>query len=160
MSSSMYGVTIWDAQVQGVPRPQGSKAVGVSSKSGRAHIYDVNSAALRTWREQVAKEVAEHRPTRVKRPGAVAVKLLFYMPRKGPRALPTHHPDLDKLVRAVLDALTGVAFEDDSQVISLQAEEVFTMGDPYLTGARIRVARVTDPDAFSASAGQRLFGDS
>jgi len=34
-------------------------------------------------------------------------------------------PDLDKLVRAVLDALTDVCYEDDSQVIRLRASKVW-----------------------------------
>jgi crossover junction endodeoxyribonuclease RusA len=33
--------------------------------------------------------------------------------------VPASRPDIDKLARAVLDALTGVAFRDDSQVAKL-----------------------------------------
>lgn len=36
---------------------------------------------------------------------------------------PTMRPDVDKLVRAVLDALTGVAYSDDSQVVQLVAQK-------------------------------------
>jgi len=32
-------------------------------------------------------------------------------------------PDLDKLVRAVFDALTNVVFKDDSQVVSVFASK-------------------------------------
>lgn len=35
----------------------------------------------------------------------------------------TVKPDLDKLCRTVLDALTGVAYKDDSQVIGIIANE-------------------------------------
>jgi Holliday junction resolvase len=34
-------------------------------------------------------------------------------------------PDLDKLVRSVLDALTGTCYRDDSQVIMLTAEKMW-----------------------------------
>ena len=34
-------------------------------------------------------------------------------------------PDLDKLVRGVLDALTGVCYRDDSQVVTLTAQKVW-----------------------------------
>ena len=34
-------------------------------------------------------------------------------------------PDLDKLVRAVLDALTGVCYKDDSQVVYIETEKVW-----------------------------------
>ena len=33
-------------------------------------------------------------------------------------------PDLDKLARAVLDALTGIAYVDDKQVVALDARRV------------------------------------
>jgi Holliday junction resolvase RusA-like endonuclease len=38
---------------------------------------------------------------------------------------PTAPPDIDKLARAVLDALTGIVYDDDSQVIELQATKRF-----------------------------------
>lgn len=34
---------------------------------------------------------------------------------------PASRPDLDKLVRAILDAMTGLAFQDDGQVVALNA---------------------------------------
>jgi hypothetical protein len=40
----------------------------------------------------------------------------------------TTKPDIDKLTRALHDALTGIAFEDDSQIIESKSCEVF--GDP------------------------------
>ncbi|GFG83373.1 hypothetical protein MALGJ_00490 [Mycolicibacter algericus] len=56
--------------------------------------------------------------------GAIDVTLNFVLPR--PKSTPktrtpaaTKRPDLDKLERACLDALTNVVFGDDSQVISL-----------------------------------------
>ena len=38
----------------------------------------------------------------------------------------TGKPDLDKLVRSVMDALTGYAFVDDSQVIEVEASKRFS----------------------------------
>jgi len=42
-------------------------------------------------------------------------------------AAPRHvgKPDIDKLCRAVLDALTGIAYADDSQVVALDASKVY-----------------------------------
>jgi Holliday junction resolvase RusA-like endonuclease len=40
-------------------------------------------------------------------------------------ALQTHVPDIDKLARAVLDALTGIVYEDDAQVASLVATKIY-----------------------------------
>ena len=37
----------------------------------------------------------------------------------------TKKPDLDNLVKAVLDALNGVAFEDDSRICSISAVKLY-----------------------------------
>ena len=41
------------------------------------------------------------------------------------RAVPCVRPDLDKLDRALLDALTGVAYHDDGQVVALSSRKVY-----------------------------------
>ena len=57
----------------------------------------------------------------------IHVGIAFTMPRpkSTPKTRPTppatKKPDLDKLVRAILDAGSGVAWRDDSQVISITA---------------------------------------
>jgi Holliday junction resolvase RusA-like endonuclease len=38
---------------------------------------------------------------------------------------PAHAPDIDKLLRAVMDALTGIAYADDSQVIEVMVSKVY-----------------------------------
>jgi Holliday junction resolvase RusA-like endonuclease len=55
------------------------------------------------------------------------VTLLFVMPRPKTvkRAEPSVAPDLDKLVRAALDALTSVAYEDDGQVTEIHAIKIY-----------------------------------
>jgi Holliday junction resolvase RusA-like endonuclease len=40
-------------------------------------------------------------------------------------AYPTKKPDLDKLNRAVGDALTGIIYKDDSQVVKLESSKVY-----------------------------------
>lgn len=44
--------------------------------------------------------------------------------RKGAPMTPGR-PDIDKLLRGLLDALTGVAFRDDSQVSDIDARKVY-----------------------------------
>ncbi len=39
---------------------------------------------------------------------------------------PTKKPDLDNIVKAVLDALNGIAFYDDSQIVRLQVEKYYS----------------------------------
>ena len=57
------------------------------------------------------------------------------------RVWPECRPDLNKLSRACLDALTGIVWRDDSQVVRLEAEKEY--GVP---GVVIWVERVTDGD--------------
>jgi crossover junction endodeoxyribonuclease RusA len=46
------------------------------------------------------------------------------MPKK--RQLNTKRPDLDKLIRAVLDGITNVLIPDDAQVISITANKSYS----------------------------------
>jgi len=69
-------------------------------------------------------------------PAGVVVRLDFVLDK--PRTVkkrphPTVKPDLDKLIRLVLDALTGVAFQDDAQVCRVEAQKRYTtLKDPYV----------------------------
>jgi crossover junction endodeoxyribonuclease RusA len=47
--------------------------------------------------------------------------------REGYSEYHVQRPDVDKLSRAILDALTGIAYQDDSQVVTLAATK--TWGD-------------------------------
>ena len=70
--------------------------------------------------------------------GPVCLSLVFVMPRpKGkiwkrkpmPRYLHTSTPDADNLAKAVMDALNGIAYKDDSQVCQLRVEKWVAGGD-------------------------------
>jgi Holliday junction resolvase RusA-like endonuclease len=52
---------------------------------------------------------------------------------------PVGRPDLDNLVKAVLDALRGIAWGDDTQVVSLRARKTWAEPSP---GAVIVVREV------------------
>ncbi len=49
--------------------------------------------------------------------------------------------DIDKLARAVLDALTGVAYKDDSQVTCLSASKFYLEPVNATEGVRITISR-------------------
>jgi len=61
--------------------------------------------------------------------GPVCISLTFYLPRpkSAPRRVvhPATRPDLSKLVRSVEDALTGIVYRDDAQIMSLTAIKAF-----------------------------------
>jgi Holliday junction resolvase RusA-like endonuclease len=53
--------------------------------------------------------------------------------------VPVTKPDVDKMVRVVLDALTGIAFMDDSQVVELRALKKYADDNPHPPGATCQV---------------------
>lgn len=122
--------------VPGVPVPQGSKSL--SMKGGRAVMFDHNSAALKSWRNIVHFTGVSYRNNRCPVYTNVKMTLIFYMgerPKthytktgkqsKQYREYPNVKPDIDKLIRSILDALTGVFYRDDSQVIQINASKLY-----------------------------------
>lgn len=112
--------------IPGTPVPQGSmKSFAYTPKGGGRPRSVVTSDNKQTtpWRAQIVATVREHvGPDIVYPDGPVALWLLFVMPRRASepkRATPAHtrKPDGDKLTRAAFDALTGLLFADDSQVV-------------------------------------------
>jgi Holliday junction resolvase RusA-like endonuclease len=87
-------------------------------------IVHQKSKRLMDWRAAIADE-AKIAVTELD--GAVAIGMVFVVarPKTVKRLLPSVKPDLDKYVRAVMDSLTGIAYADDSQVVSLYAEKVY-----------------------------------
>ena len=70
----------------------------------------------------------------------MSVRITFFMPRPKTvkRHMPTVTPDVDKLCRAVLDALTDAGvWVDDSQVVDLGATKIYASG--IHVGAHITV---------------------
>jgi Holliday junction resolvase RusA-like endonuclease len=111
--------------VVGRPAPQGSKnQFGAES-----------SPHVRPWRMDVKLAAQKAEPPDWNREGAFAVTLVFlfnqpksHFTSKGkPSCNWTKFPlgrnkgDIDKLCRSTLDALTGVMFNDDNQVVSITA---------------------------------------
>lgn len=122
---------IFTLTVFGTPEPAGSKrAVTWHAKDGRSgtNVVDANPRAAK-WKDQVAQEAGKiwegHRL--IDEP--LEVRFTFFVARpkghygtKGnllgsaPR-WPAKRPDALKLARGVEDALTGVLWRDDSQIV-------------------------------------------
>ena len=103
----------------GAPIPQGSMKVI------NGHVIHSRGSALAVWRSAVAWAAKNAGAVVTDKP--IAMTMVFIMPRPKTvkRELPTVPPDLDKLVRAILDALTGIAYTDDSQVVSISAHKIY-----------------------------------
>lgn len=115
---------------EGRPVPQGSMKF---IKPGV--MIHARSAELASWRATIAYRAKEAGCHPIDSP--ICIKLRFQMPRPKTvkRTYPTVAPDVDKLIRAVLDGLTGVAYVDDAQVVRIVAEKVY--GSPI--GVHIEV---------------------
>lgn len=122
--------------VAGLPVAQGSKTV---VKAGGYHrAVESNDRNLRPWRAAVAAAALEAMDLADPVTGPLIVTLDFRAPRPrshygtgrnagtvraGAPNARTTAPDIDKLSRAVLDALAGIVYVDDSQVVELHAHK-------------------------------------
>jgi crossover junction endodeoxyribonuclease RusA len=124
--------------VHGIPAPQGSK----NPWGGEANKN------TRPWRAAVTAEAAAAMNGREPLSGPVQMKVEFSFPRpkshygtgrnadavkQGAPFYVTRAPDVDKLARAVADALTGIVYRDDSQISHLNVWKVY--GPPKATVA-------------------------
>ncbi len=106
-----------------MPKPQGSKKV----IHGR--LIEASGQALKIWRRQIA-DACEPYLTQNIHLGPIRLEVDFYLPRPRTvsikdRAKPIVPPDLDKLLRAVGDAVgqSGLIWGDDSQIVEILARK-------------------------------------
>lgn len=142
--------------VPGQPIPQGSLRSFAHAATGR--VVTPQSRAVLGWRDEIIHETHKHVDQVFD--GPVSVQCVFWLPRpKGhygtgrnelnlkPSA-PQFHckpPDIDKLARAVLDALVYAnAMNDDSQVVELHAAKSWS-GSTFKPGVHIEIADVEMP---------------
>lgn len=127
--------------VVGIAIPKGStRAFVIKGKNGAAPRAITTAANKKThgWQQTIANCAAleltraKHADCRFFQSEPIALNVVFYLPR--PKALLTRRlasqdvphtkkPDLDKLARACKDALTGVVWTDDAQVVDLVARK-------------------------------------
>ena len=141
----------YEFDVIGVPTPQGSKQAFV--RGGRAVVVDAGSQTSRNkhaqWRAAVAQRAQEARNGALPLSGPVAVEMRFWMPlvKSDPhRSRHTTTPDLDKLIRAVLDSLTNSAIiADDSLVYSVDASKFYARNG-HFTGVSVVILDMSGPE--------------
>ena len=138
--------------VPGIPAPKGSTKAFYIKKLGRAVVTHDNKRT-RPWEQAILAELLALHPQIIE--GAVVVAMTFWMPRprghfrggaelggkNGLRpAAPRSHlvrPDVDKLARVVLDAMTGVVYRDDAQVTTIEARKHYATDGVQTSGVRI-----------------------
>ncbi len=122
--------------VRGVPAPQGSKTAFV--RGGKPVMIEA-SKNVKQWRTDVASVLQSEWMNDVLL-GPMDIRLVFQFLRppsvsEKKRPLPTVRPDIDKLARACLDAMTGIVFGDDAQVVQLWVKKEYA----ERSGVRITV---------------------
>lgn len=149
-------------EVLGTPRPKGSSRAFYKAGMKRAVIVKDNDERQRAWDGAVRQAALEKlgeldAPTFVDT--QLEVQVYFYLARpaghwgKGKNAgrlrasappRPRSKPDIDKLVRATLDALIGTVFDDDSRIVRIVAEKRFAK--PGREGAEISIGALAEQE--------------
>ena len=128
--------------VLGRPQQKGSKQV-LPVKGPRRFVVRESNIKARPWAMHVAAAALDAHYTTSLITGPVIVAVTFYfarpkghygtgrnqqeLRRSAPREM-TVMPDVDKLARCALDALTGIVFRDDAQIVDLHAAKRY--GEP------------------------------
>jgi crossover junction endodeoxyribonuclease RusA len=125
--------------VYGKPAQMGSKKAFV--RGGRAIITDDNSEKRKQWANAVSTAAAESMRGRDLISSPVILRAAFYFRRPNSHygsgrnattlkaSAPELHsqtPDLDKLIRCLGDALTGIVFRDDALIWSMAISRHWT----------------------------------
>lgn len=125
--------------VPGIARTAGSKSA-FRDKNGKVHLTHAGKYS-KAWMDSVKwfamKQYGERMPLLI---CPLTLKLTFFRQRPtghygtGRNAgllkdsspeYPITRPDLDKLNRAIGDALTGIVFKDDSQIVKLESSKLY-----------------------------------
>lgn len=114
--------------VYGVPQSKGStRSFVVKGKT----VTTSTNRNLAAWSALVANEAQRTADGQPLLEGPLTVMVTFYLPKPKSakaNAMPDKRPDIDKLLRAVLDPLHGKWFRDDAQVVTAWANKQY--GDP------------------------------
>lgn len=145
-------MTAIELRVVGIPQPQGNKTAFLNKRTNKIVMTEGRRPDARRnfhdWREAVRLAAtdwldANHHPPPIAGPIMLTIAFLLPRPKSAPKRI-IHHvtrPDLDKLGRAVLDALTiSGLIEDDSRVITLMLSKGFAGSES--PGARIHLSPV------------------
>lgn len=139
--------TVFPVPFKGVPKGAKCRACGLLLANWR---LTSDNPDLKKWRKTVEAaatgelfltETNEQARWPIAKETAVSVNLRFYLDRgvSVKRNYPCVKPDVDKLVRACLDALTGTLWEEDSQVVTVFADKLYAAG-VYRDGPRVEVS--------------------
>lgn len=93
----------------------------------------------KSWRQEASSQAINTMMGKVLMAGAVELIVDFYFdrPKSQKKAVyKTSRPDCDKLVRSVADAMTGIVYQDDSQIVIMTCRK--TYGSPARAEIQVR----------------------
>jgi len=112
--------------VYGVAQPKGNMRA-INLKGMKFPIVTDSNRSVKSWSQLVAQAASDAisampASARSVNDGPVRLTVAFYLPRpskfkRGAPAACITRPDWDKLARAIGDALEGVAYADDKQIV-------------------------------------------
>lgn len=117
--------------IQGKPIPQGSlNPMPYRKKNGKMGVNVFQKPALLEWREKIAETVKANNTKGIfyhkETPVIVFLRFKLLKPKTSKRDYPCCKGiDLDKAQRSVLDALTGIIYDDDCQVCYISATKSY-----------------------------------
>jgi Holliday junction resolvase RusA-like endonuclease len=120
--------------VYGLPQPKGSVRAFMRP-GGRFPIMTSDNPKVKAWQKVVGLgAVAARGAGQEAELGPVELCVTFYLARPqrlARKATPAHltKPDVDKLLRAILDSMIGICFRDDSQVVKVTATKAYAEAD-------------------------------
>jgi Holliday junction resolvase RusA-like endonuclease len=145
--------------VHGIPQPAGSKRAFQNRHTGRIVVTD-DAKRSRPWKTDVTEAAAVAMLGAPLLDGPLLLELRFWMPRpKGhygtgrnagqvrasaPR-FPAVKPDVLKLARAVEDALTGIVYRDDAQIVTETLEKAYTSAQARCEVRVVPIEQATQP---------------
>lgn len=112
--------------IEGRCPTKGSVRTFIDKRSGRMVTKPDNDSLVKwtrdaRWQARAAKVPMVYKPHGV----SMAVTVEFVKPKTAKQIVPSVKPDADKLLRAIFDALTGVAYADDAQVVSVALTKAY-----------------------------------
>ena len=133
--------------VYGKPAPAGSKVAG-RTLDGRSYVRDASKGSAE-WKRLISQVAGTAMDGKSLLEGELTARIIFHLPRPkghyGKKGLrdsapdwPTVKPDVLKLARAVEDALSGIVYRDDAQIV--METIIKRYGDP--TRCDISIGRI------------------
>lgn len=109
----------------------------------RGHVHTYTPKKTADYERLIADAYKEQAQYKFERDQALNVKISFGMPipKSTTRTIRaqmidglmkhTKKPDVDNLIKSVLDALNGIAWEDDAQIVKVSATKEYSI-EPYV----------------------------